>query len=42
MVYVPELNARFSEQEIVDVATLVLDSIKIAGSLIVFKDYLQR
>lgn len=42
IVYIPELNARFSEQEIVDVADLSVESVKIVGSLIMYKDYLER
>jgi hypothetical protein len=37
MIYVPELNARFSEEDIINVAALAVDSIKIIGNLITFK-----
>lgn len=42
LVYIPELNGRFSEDDIVNVTGLSVDSIKIISCLIKYKEYLER
>ena len=40
--YVPEVNARFTEEDIVNVAALGVDSIKIVGEVLGYWEYLER